>query len=312
VHDARRTLLLPPIDIVMPTGFSRQTVLGWIGGLVVVLMGLSPRPGATQEYVAGARPAGIGQAFTSIATGPSGIYHNPAGIPMANMYAVGGNYQFQPSGSLLNASVVDSKTNPKVTAGAGYSYLLEHGDSGAASGHDIRLAFAVPALEKRFSVGIGGRYLILDDDGTEFARGFTLDGGVIVRILENLHAGVAGKNLVDIRSRPVRGQGVAPRTVAGGLSYGLSTAFQFSSDIEFDLNSEDDLNLEYQIGAEYMAGGSVPLRIGYRHLTIDASNHVTGGIGWRSARFGADASVDINVNDISSVTAATSFAIYFN
>lgn len=298
----------------IPTGLDRQTAHKWTGGLTALLLSLLlPATGAAQEYISGARPAGTGQAFTSIATGPSGIYHNPAGVPMANMYAVGGNYQFQPSGSILNASIVDSKTNPKVTAGAGYSYLLDHGDSNAASGHDIRLALAVPALEKRFSVGVGGRYLILDDDGTEFARGFTLDGGVIVRILENLHAGVAGKNLIDICSRPVRCRGVAPRTIAGGISYGRSTAFQLSSDVELDLNSEEEnINLEYQFGAEYMAGGSVPLRIGYRHLTLDTSNHVTAGVGWRSARFGADASVDLNVNDISAVTAATSFAIYFN
>lgn len=281
-------------------------------GLVAVLCWAAPRTAVAQKYIEGSRPAGTADAFTAIATGPSSIYHNPAGIPMARMYAAAGNYQFQPSGSILNASVVDSQTNPKVTAGAGYSYLLSHGDSDALSGHDIRLGLAVPALENRFSVGVGGRVLILDRDGTEIANGFTLDGGLIVRILDNLHAGIAGKNLIEVCNQLVRCRGVAPRTIAAGLSYGRSTAFQLSSDVEADLNSEaDNLNFEYQFGGEYMAGGTVPLRLGYRHATLDSSNHVTGGIGWRSKRAGVDASVDINVNDISAVTAAASLAIYF-
>jgi len=271
-----------------------------------------PRTGLAQDFVAGARPTGSAGAYTSVATGPSGIYHNPAGIPFARMYAGAGTYQYQSSESILNATLVDSKTNPKVTAGAGYSYLASHGDADSRSGHDLRLALAVPAIGNRFSVGVGGRYLTLDRDDTEFARGFTLDGGVIVRITDNFHAGVAGKNLLEICDRQVRCRGAAPRILAGGLSYGRSTAFQLAADLEADLNSDpDDVHFDIEIGGEYLAAGTVPIRLGFRRETADSTNHVTTGLGWRSTQFGADAGVDFDLDELSGVTASVTFAIYF-
>lgn len=268
---------------------------------------------AAQQYVSGTRPVGIGGAYNSIGTGPAGLYHNPAGIATARMYALGGTYEYTPQGNILNATIVDSKTNPRLGAAVGYSYLIGRNQTEDPKGHDIRLGLAVPALPDRVSIGLGGRYLILQRDETEFARGFTMDAGVIFKINDDIHLGLSGKNLIDVCRQPARCRGVTPRTVGGGFSYGRSTPFEVTGDFSVDLNSDPDrVHFLAEGGAEYLIAGSVPVRLGYRHRTFDESNHVTGGLGWRTSRFGLDAGVDVNINDPSAITVSTAFAVYFN
>ena len=284
-----------------------------VSALVVLLSVLVPvGEAASQDFMQGSRPTGMGGAFTSIATGPTGMYHNPAGIATARMYAVGGTYEYTPSGNVLNASIVDSKTNPRIAAEAGYSYLIGHGDNDP-SGHDIRLALAVPAMPDRISVGIGGRYMILKRGGAEFARGFTLDAGFLFQLAEKFQLGLSGKNLIDVCQNP-RCLGVAPMTVAAGASYGSrKSGLRLAADFGVDINSEpDDVNFLIEAGGEYLIGGSVPLRVGYTHETLDTSNHVTGGVGWRASRFGIDASGDVNVNSPEDFTISASFSVFFN
>lgn len=274
---------------------------------------------AAPNYVSGSRPTGAGGAFNAVGTGPPGMYHNPAGIATARMYAFGGTYEYTPTGNVLNGTIVDSKTNPKLAAAAGYSYHIGHDQTEDPQGHDIRLALSVPALPDRVSIGVGGRFLILEQNDTELARGFTLDAGVLFKIADNVHLGVVGSNLIDVCRQPQRCRGVTPRTLGGGFSYGQSTNFRLNGDISVDFNSEADpetgdnrINFLAEGGGEYLIGGSVPVRLGYRHRTLDTSNHVTGGLGWRASQFGLDAGVDVNINDPSALTVSTAFAVYFN
>lgn len=279
---------------------------------VVLLVGMVGEA-AAQDFVGGARPVGMGGAFTSIGTGVDGIYHNPAGIATARMYAFGGTYEYTPAGNILNGTIIDSKTNPRLAASAGYSYHIPHNKKTDPKGHDIRLALAVPALPNRVSVGLGGRYLVLKRDGAEFARGFTLDAGLLFQIVKTFHVGVTGQNLIDICQQPARCRGVAPLLVGVGASYGKTTPFRLASDFALDITSEkEDLNFEIDVGAEYLAGGSFPVRLGYRHRTFDQSNHLTGGIGWRQSRFGLDASADFNLNEPEDIYISASFSLYFN
>jgi len=267
---------------------------------------------AAQQYVDGARPTGMAGAYTAIGTGPTGMYHNPAGIATARMYAVSGTYEYTPAGNVLNASIVDSKTNPKLAAEAGYSYLIAHDDTEKPSGHDMRLALAVPALPNRVSVGLGGRYLILHQNNTELARGFTLDAGFLFQLVETFHAGIVGKNLIDI-CRQRRCRGVTPLTVGAGVAYGRTTPFNLSADFNVDVNSQpDDVNFEAEVGGEYMAAGKFPIRAGYNYRTLSNSHHVNAGFGWRESRFGVDVGSKFNVRDISDLTVSATIALYFN
>lgn len=279
--------------------------------VVAASMGVATQASA-QQYFEGARPTGMGGAYTAVGTGLSGMYHNPAGIAAARMYAIGGTYAYTPSGNLLNASVVDSKTNPKLAAEVGYSYLIPH-EQADPGGHDIRAAIAIPALPERVSLGISGRYLILDRNGTEFARGFTLDAGFLFQILETFHAGLVGKNFIDVCQQPARCRGAAPLTFGAGLAYGKTTPFHISADFAADLGSEADaVNYEVDAGAEYMIGGSFPIRAGYKYRTFDSSNRASLGFGWRESQFGLDVGANMDVADPSVFTVSTTASVYFN
>lgn len=265
------------------------------------------------DFARTARPIGLGEAFHSVSTGASGLYYNPAGIATARMYALGGTYEFTPQGNVLNASIVDSKTNKKLSAGVGYSYILGREQSRLGSGHDIRLALAVPALRDRVSVGLEGRYVIFKGDRTELARGFTMKAGFLFQLIERLHLGVSGSNLIDICNQPRRCRGVTPLTLNGGISYGESTSFLVSADVGVDLGTDDArAHLEYKAGGEYLIGGTVPVRLGYQHRTLTGQHLLSTGVGWRTSRFGIDVGGRLDVRDATDIYVSSSFSVYFN
>jgi hypothetical protein len=289
--------------------FKRIAVLA----VLALMMGAASTASAQDpaDFVEGSRPVGMGGAFTSVGTGPVGLYHNPSGIALAKMYGLGANYQFTPTGHILNASVVDSKTNPNVAAGAGYSYIFGREDADP-QGHDIRLGLAVPILKNKISFGLGGRYLILDSGNTEIVNHFTLDAGIIVRPVEQLRIGVAGKNMIDVCDQATRCGSVAPQMFAGGISFGDATNFMISGDVEADFTSEPDtVNMEYQFGGEVLAG-PVPIRAGYEHRTLTEAHNVSLGLGYKHSKFGVDVGGRMDVTNIDRFTIAVSIEGYIN
>jgi hypothetical protein len=263
-----------------------------------------------QEFTQGARPTGLGQAYTAVSTGASGIYHNPAGIARAVMYSLEGTFEYTPNGSVLNAAVMDSKTNPDLGAGVAYSYFLGRGDTDV-NGHDIHLGLALPVLPDRISLGLGGRWIIAKVDGVQIINQPTVSAGALFRVSEMIHLGLAGKNLIDVCSDDEQCGDVAPTLIALGASIGDETNFLVSSDLEMDLTSDpDSVALNVDAGAEYMIGQIVPIRLGYQHKGVDATNFVTGGLGWRSNQAGVDAGFRINPADPSIFYAVASFSLY--
>jgi hypothetical protein len=264
-----------------------------------------------QDFTQGARAAGLGQAYTAVGTGATGIYHNPAGIARAVMYSLEGTYEYTPEGSVLNISVMDSKTNPNLAAGVGYSYFLGRGDAGGTNGHDIKLALALPVLPDRISLGIGGRWIIAKVDDVQIINQPTVSAGALFRVSDLFHLGLAGKNLIDVCSDDEVCGDVAPTLIALGASVGNETNFLISSDLELDLTSDPDaVALNVDAGAEYMIGEIVPVRVGYQYKGADIENFVTGGIGWRSNQAGVDAGFRINTSDPSIFYAVASFSLY--
>ncbi|MGM0557702.1 MAG: hypothetical protein ACQEVA_15060 [Myxococcota bacterium] len=263
-----------------------------------------------QEFTQGARPAGLGQAYTAVSTGASGIYHNPAGIARAVMYSLEGSFEYTPDGSVLNAAVMDSKTNPELGAGVAYSYFLGRGDNDV-NGHDIHLGLALPVLPDRISLGLGGRWIIATVDGVQIINQPTVSAGALFRVSEMIHLGLAGKNLIDVCSDDQQCGDVAPTLIALGASFGNETNFLISSDLEMDLTSDpDSVALNVDAGAEYMIGEIVPIRAGYQYKGVDATHFVTGGLGWRSNQAGVDAGFRINPADPGIFYAVASFSLY--
>lgn len=293
----------------------------WIG-LVASILLLTAVDGFAQEFSGGARPAGMGDAFTAIAVGPAAIYHNPAGTARAVTYAVEGLYEYTPTGNVLNVSVVDSKTNTKVAAGLGYSYYFARDTD--RTGHDIRLGLGFPVVPDRISIGIGGRWVIVNDrqevtdpntnevseQDVKLMGGPTIDAGAMFKVSPNFEIGVAAKNLIDQCDR-VECEAIAPTIVQGGFAFSSDIGFVLSVDGGVDLTSGEEVGFDAGVGAEYLVSGIVPIRVGYERFGVAEQNWLSFGAGWRSNAAGVDAGYQLNLDDTDSQHFMGSLSVYF-
>jgi hypothetical protein len=254
----------------------------------------------------------MGLAYTGVATGASALFHNPGGIASKMMYQMEGTYEYNPAGSVLNASIVDSKTNPDIAAGISYSYFFGRGDFSDASGHSARLGVALPVIPERISVGLGGRYMRVHVDELEVIHTVTVDAGALFRVTDMLQFGIAGQNLVDVCERQELCGSIAPTTISGGASFGDESQYLLSADAGIDLTSDPEgVQPFFEVGGEYFAGGTVPLRLGYQRLEATGRNMITGGIGVRMEAAGLDAGFRMDVGETEHFFANGSVSIYF-
>lgn len=275
---------------------------------------------AAQEFSTGIRPEGMGDAFTAVADGAAAIYHNPAGAARSVMYTMEGSYEYTPTGNVLNASIVDSKTNPSLAAGLGYSYYFARDSK--LRGHDIRLGLALPVVPNKISVGIGGRYLLIQntfpvankegvniDTEVDVMKGFTLDAGIMMKLSPSFHLGISGQNLIDPCER-ADCKTVAPTIIQGGLGFTTEDGLVIAADIGGDLTSGAEVGIDVNIGAEYLIS-VIPIRIGYIRKGVSAQNWVTFGFGWRSKAAGIDAGMKLNLGNTKIFQTGGNVAVYF-
>jgi long-subunit fatty acid transport protein len=264
--------------------------------LLFILAALaSSAPAAAQEFVRGSRSGGMGEAGTAAASVNGAISVNPAGIAREVSYAVDTGYARTPTGNVLSASVVDSQTNPSISAGVGYSFLSGHGSFDDFSAHEIRLGIALPVMPEQISFGVGGRYLIAEKDGVELLNGLTLDAGAMFRLGDVLHFALVGRNLIDQCTRPECST-LAPLEVGGGFAFGGAEALTVVADVIVELSSDEPAP-SYRIGTEYVIQEAVPVRAGFYYRSLTSSGHITGGLGWRSSDAGLDSAFQINPAD---------------
>lgn len=250
-----------------------------------------------QASMPGARPAGMGEAANAVSDGTSGIFHNPAGIARAIMYGIDGTFGFTKTGNVLSASVVDSKTNPSVSAGFGVIYAFGREATDTRTSLALRLPLAFPVVPDKVSLGVTASFLKMndkDDTGKEFQllRGFTFDVGALFRATDELSIGILARNLLKPTCATCEqsGEVPVPMVVGGGVAYGDSRAYVISADLDFDLDSGDGVNINVEVGGEYLIEQAVPVRVGFRRVGFTDSNLLTVGTGWRSSAAGVDAS----------------------
>ena len=239
-----------------------------ITGVATALLLSTASIAQAQGRTESARPLGMGSAFTAAASGNGALYHNPAGVGTISIYTLEGSFFVARGTNTLNASIVDSKLNPKLAAGAAYSFEFSSDDDRSLTGHDTRVALASPVIPKRLIIGIGGRYLkVLEGDGSvqiEQFNDFTLDVGAILRISDSILLGVSGNNIIDVcEGKTNCSNDVAPQSVGGGLAFGTPGGFQLTGDFRADFRNEEPL-LIYATGGELLVAGMLALRAGYQ------------------------------------------------
>ncbi len=277
--------------------------------------------GEVIEFFDGVRASGAGSSHTAIASGVESVYQNPSGLARAPMYVLDGSFTYTPQGLLMSAGVADSKLNPNLAAGVGYSYFIGRGDFDNLSGHDVRAGLAIPAVPEQISVGAGVRYLRItdtdiptsEDDEQLLLHGVTVDAGVNFRVADLLHLGLKGENLIDHCADDDRCRGMTPTTITGGIGVGEETSFMFSGEVGVDLTSSPDGPLfDFGGGIEYLVAGTVPIRAGFERREFLDRNMITAGGGWRSEDVGLDLSYG---HDLRTATqfghASASFSVYF-
>ena len=239
---------------------------------------------------------GGAQRATSYSVG--GLFMNPANMARTQIYHLGGFSEIWPEAKRVSfgGAAVDSIVNTKgLAGGVGYTWNQQDKDTLDRQYNDLRFALALP-LQNKFFLGLGGRYLWLAQDGDgplgeslasggleeeRIIEGFSFDAGVTIKPTDSFYIAVVGNNLSD------PGNGFQPLTAGGGLGFATND-FGIEGDVVFDFTTWDETTVRYMGGAEYLAGGSVPIRVGYRYDTGLEAHAVSAGVGYTDRSFSAD------------------------
>lgn len=262
------------------------------------------------------RSMGVANNMAATASGTSAVYHNPAGIASAVMYAMDLSYTYDndASGHGVQLNLVDMKSNSYVGAGLGVHY--QYASPGDLSRHYVqaRLGVAVPLAGNILSLGLGAVYNYMEYHGKELVSQFTLDTGLIVRPLDWISLGLSVQNLIVGDYEAWMPRMISAGIAVGSLEWGLSVMFETSFDLSADKIDETGA---YGVGVEYSLKKLIPIRLGYRYEMSDGSDdhdeHVlAAGLGYRhsAGTFGLDLAYQHYFNDANDLFTA-SVNLYF-
>jgi outer membrane protein OmpA-like peptidoglycan-associated protein len=236
---------------------------------------------------AGARPAGLGEAFTAVADEASGMYYNPAGP--AFMYSP----ELQAMHSLWLGDLTYSYlgyVHPTLsgTYGIGFQYLtgpaipkLANGvRTGDFSYYDTAATLLYAArLNDTFALGftLRGLQSQIDTSGLTACTG---DFGFLYRTIEEgFSFGAAGQNLFG-----KLGDDTLPLTCRAGMAFKKSLP-EHNSDILFTVETvqPEGSPLYYAAGLEHWGAGTLGLRIGYKYVADERQRQALGNLApWRA------------------------------
>lgn len=245
---------------------------------------------------AGARPAGMGEAFTAVADDLTAAYWNPAGLVqisapqigiMHNNYLLESDYQyaggawrtgpsaFAVSVYRLDFGTIDGYSNSDVKTG--------HFDAASTA---AGLSWA-RAMSDRFSVGGTVEYL-QEAVENESATGVAGDVGILYRH----EAATFGLVIQHMGSKLkfVREEENLPRTIRLGASKRFLEN-KITSAVDYSLPNDNDGTVA--LGAEYRPLTRYAFRLGYRStpgndIHVDGLTGVTAGLGIFWGRLGID------------------------
>ncbi|MEW5765998.1 MAG: PorV/PorQ family protein [bacterium] len=235
----------------------------------------------------GARPAGLGGAFTALSDDINALHWNPAGLgklrekELAFTHAV-----FY--GDIREEFVGYAHPLGRLGAvGGGLTYLHldevrqrdESGDEIASfTPYDLLgiLAWA-GKIGRNFEIGANFKYIYQKNREAEITKANYLDVGGIASF-RPLKFGLVLQNLSYDRPK----EDPLPRTVRSGLALNL---FNETAIFVLDAVKEKDEDIQYGLGAEYRPGSPLALRLGAK-FDEDEEAKVTAGLGltWKICR----------------------------
>jgi hypothetical protein len=256
------------------------------------------------------RSAAMAGAMRAAGNGTTAPFSNPANMTLTRVYHIEALGMITPEfgRQVYGGVIVDSITNRLAGGVAVTGGFLDLGDKPNhldRSFIDVRLALAYP-ISDAFSLGLGGRYMKVTEDGdgpfgdSKVSGGLkdpedpdsrlsmvnipTFDAGVTVKAGELVVIGVSGQNL----SFP--DNGIMPTTVGGGIAI-ASDDFTIEVDGVADFTSYSSASMRLMGGGEYLLIDHIPLRLGYRFDQGADSHALSGGVGYIANEFSVEASV---------------------
>lgn len=247
------------------------------------------------------RTLAMGGANRALASSFEGLFVNPANMAASRIYHLGVLAQIWPEAARQSygAAAVDSiVSSSRLAGGIGGTWNFQDKDGVNREFVDLRFALALP-FSDRFFFGLGGRYLMLEQDGwyglepsaasgglgdEKIVNGLGLDAGLTIKATDALAISLVGNNL----NHP--DHGFQPTSVGGGVGYGTQQ-LTIEADVLADFSTWEDTQVRAMAGLEYLAAGHYPLRLGYRYDQALDTHAVSAGIGWIDETFAAEVGV---------------------
>lgn len=252
------------------------------------------------EELTSIRSAGMGDNMVAGAGANAALFHNPAGLSLANVYAIELGYDtvLKDGQNAIGLSAADSQTNGMLAGGFAYTFTFDRGEAPDRvdkwSDHDMRAAIALPIIPQALSVGVTGHYMnynrgIVDTPGGERrklkSKGLTLDVGISSLLGEKVFLGFVAQNLIHVNGAT---EGRDLRAGAGFIAGPVR------------LQGEYGVNLHQKVSTHHAGAGTelmiqgFALRAGYRwtgqsDLNPQRSHALSVGMGYRTRGFGIDA-----------------------
>ena len=257
-----------------------------------------PQVGYNYQEIETPRITATNGAVHALSNSTEALFDNPANMSASRVYHLTALAQIWPESNRQSygAAAVDSVgSSTRVGGGLGATYNTQDSDGIARKWTDIRFALSYP-LSDKFYLGLGGRYLMLSQNGEgplgmslasaglagqQIVRGVSFDAAASFRPTDGLVIAIVGSNL----NNP--GNGFQPMTLAGGVGFGKDS-FSLEGDVVEDFSSYDHKTTRAMAGGELLVADHFPIRAGYRYDDGAKSNSISGGLGYIDTMFSAE------------------------
>lgn len=268
------------------------------GGVVVALLSLVAGGARAQSLTEALSPrsVGMGESLRAAATGALAPLLNPAGVALTKSYVFEGFYGFRPEDKshVEAVSLCDSVTT-SVAACLSYDHLSASPEyvlgTGDRSSHRFALTTAVPISDAIF-LGITQKYVIYSETMMLSPvvevekKGYLVDAGLTVKLMDTLNLGVAGYNLIGADDAAYA------RALGGGLAWNILPTLLAAFDARYNFVTDTTrLGGGMELFWKSSEEAGVPLRFGYVCDSLGNVSALTGGLGFVSSRVGIDLSL---------------------
>jgi hypothetical protein len=261
----------------------------------------SPEQAYDLGQIPSARAVGMGDALNALGVSTTGLYLNPANMPLARVYHIEalGAYSPEAKRQTYGLGIVDSVENSSHLAGGLGGMWSEIDPSGLHRlWTDVRGALALP-LGDHLSLGATGRWLRVDQglaegpfgkslpsDGTPngpLVNLFTFDAGATASIGDSLRIGLVGHNLINANA-------LAPTWGAAGVGFQTSL-FAVEADGMLDFTTYSSVQGRVMLGGELFLADRYAIRAGYRYDTGLKVSTPSLGLGYIDPRWSVELAV---------------------